>query len=157
MANNNDCDVFNDVYEKPRDNAPKAELDALKARNDLNARIYFAVKKVLEKNFSITGMPPDPEKFPGGLKGDPLAQVAAILGIIHADNWQDPSNGKTSPNTDDMQADDKHVIDRRFIDAVVDAVKSYTSSSDLYKKIFHLMVAEAGQGVSPAPSSPKEK
>lgn len=155
MANHNDCDLFNDVYEKPRDNASTTELAALKERNAANSRIYFAVRKVLEKNFNITTMPPEPDKFPGGLKGDSLAQVSAILGIIHADNWQDPSNGKTSPNTDDMQADDKHVIDRRFIDAVVDAVKSYTSSSDLYKKIFQLMVAEAGQGVSPAPNSPK--
>jgi hypothetical protein len=94
------------------------------------------------------------------LKGKDRAQVVAILGLIHADNWEDPSNGKISPNTDDILVkgagkDEFIVIDRRFIDAVVDAVKEYTASSDLYNNVFDLMLAEAAEGV-PAQQPPSK-
>jgi hypothetical protein len=150
---NNDCEKYPDIYESPPDK-PAFERERIEERNKRNANIYMAIKAVLEKDFGIKTMPPEPDKFPGGLKGKELAQVTAILGIIHADNWEDPSNGKSEANTDDSFVDGK-VIDRRFVDAVVEAVKEYTASSDLYNNVFTLMLAEAAEGVSPTrpPSS----
>ena len=148
------CEHFYDVYEKPGTQTGK-DLEELNKRNKRNARIYKAVRVVLEKDFNIKSMPPRPEDFPGGLKDKEkdLAQVVAILGVIHADNWQDPSNGKTSPNPDDLLDEDKHVVDRRFVDAVVDAVKEYTSASDLFSNVFELMLAEAAEGPSSTTST----
>lgn len=159
MAKQSVCDRFNDVFEQIPPNATKVEKKAIEDRNRTNARIYHAVKDVLERDFSIKTMPPSPEQFPGGLKDskEDLAKVTAILGLIHADNWQDPANGKTVPNTDDIVGTDGSIIDRRFIDAVVDAVKEYTTASKLFNNVFELMIAEAAEGVSPAPSQTSSK
>jgi hypothetical protein len=157
MATQVECKHFNDIYEKPPKPVPgnpSSERDhqGLIDRNLRNAKIYRAVAVVLEKNFK-TVLPAEPEHFPGDLKDNDLAKASAILGLIHADNWQDPSNGKTLANADDLPGKDG-VIDRRFIEAVVDAVKEYTSASDLYNNVFKLMIAEAAEGFSPpAPSS----
>jgi len=165
MATQVECKHFNDIYEKPpkvgQGGVTQKEHDAIVDRNKRNSKIYYAVATVLEKNFK-TVLPATPEQFPGGLKDDELAKASAILGLILADNWQDPSNGKTIANADDMT--DKNlkdengkdgVIDRRFIDAVVDAVKEYTTASDLYNNVFKLMVAEAAEGPSATATSSK--
>lgn len=157
MANHNECARFNDVHEEPGNQTSDEERKKLVERNEENARIYAAVREVLEKDFAIKSMPQKPEQFPGGLKGKELAQISAILGIIHADNWKDPSNGKKSPNTDDIVGEGGTVIDRRFIDAVVDAIKEYTAASDLFNNVFELMIAEAAEGVSPARSPGSSK
>ena len=151
MANQDECEKYPDIHQTPT-GSPE-ERAKIEATNLKNERIYMAVKHVLESDFDFNGVPHDPTSFPGTLKGKDRAQVAAILGLIHADNWEDPSNGKISPNTDDLLVkgagkDEFFVIDRRFIDAVVDAVKEYTASSDLYNNVFELMLAEAAEGVS---------
>ncbi|MEO8551202.1 MAG: hypothetical protein ABI678_14565 [Kofleriaceae bacterium] len=158
MATQPECKHFNDIYEKPPklngDNpSSKKDHDAVVDRNNRNARIYRAVAVVLEKNFK-TILPDKPEDFPGKLEDQDLAKASAILGLILADNWQDPSNGKTLANADDLPGKDG-VIDRRFIDAVVDAVKEYTTASDLYNNVFKLMIAEAAEGPSAAPATSK--
>jgi len=151
MANNDDCEKYPDIYQAPKGSAE--ERAKIEAQNHKNERIYMAIKHVLEKDFDFKALPADPVSFPGTLKGKDRAQVAAIVGVIHADNWEDPSNGKASPNSDDIVVrgagkDESFVIDRRFIDAVVDAVKEYTAASDLYNNVFELMLAEAAEGVS---------
>jgi hypothetical protein len=158
MATQVECKHFNDVYEKPPEVIPKnpASVEAHRLvveRNDRNAKIYGAVQAVLENNFKIV-LPDKAEDFPGKLEGTDLAKAVAILGLIHADNWQDPSNGKTVPTSEDLSGKDG-VIDRRFIDAVVDAVKEYTTASDLYNNVFKLMIAEAAEGPSAAAASSK--
>jgi hypothetical protein len=150
MANPDDCEKYPDIYQTPK--GSKDEIAKINAENLKNERIYMAVKHVLEGDFDFKPLPQDPQDFPGTLKGKDKAQVVAILGLIHADNWEDPSNGKVSANTDDAVVkgagkDDYFVIDRRFIDAVVDAVKEYTASSELYNNVFDLMLAEAAEGV----------
>ena len=154
------CKDFYDIYDSSGDKKeghpePKLtdeERAALKDKNDRNEKLYRAVAEILKEDFKIV-LPPDPKQFPGSLKGEALAQAVAILGIIQADNWQDPANGKTSPNSEDRPIGKHDVIDRRFIDAVVDAVKEYTSSSHLYNRVFELMLAEAAQGVQAQPTT----
>jgi hypothetical protein len=147
MANKDDCDKFPDIYQKLPNPAPP-ENDPVRIRHDQQVARYRAIKAVLENDFNFKDLPHDAVDFPGKLQGDDLARVCAIFGIINADNWQDPSNGKVKPNADDIQLDGANgpVIDRRFIDAVVDAVKEYTSSSTLYNHVFSLMTAEAAKG-----------
>ncbi|MFT3696810.1 MAG: hypothetical protein QM831_26955 [Kofleriaceae bacterium] len=156
-----ECKIYNDVYEKPpeKDSERKLsdhDLELLNERNKANAKLYRASVKVLKDDFGIV-LPQEPTQFPGTLTGNELARAVAVLGIIHADNWQDPSNGKTIANSDDFIADDKTVIDRRFIDAVVDAVKEYTAQSALYNNVFKLMSAEAAEGSASAPPAQKSK
>ena len=158
MASHDECEKYPDIYQTPK--GSKDEVAKITAENLKNERIYMAVKHVLESDFDFKTLPPEPVAFPGMLKGKDRAQVVAILGLIHADNWEDPSNGKISPNTDDILVkgagkDEFIVIDRRFIDAVVDAVKEYTASSDLYNNVFDLMLAEAAEGV-PAQQPPSK-
>jgi hypothetical protein len=150
------CVKYPDIFEIPGPDLSEEERRKITERNERNARIYAGVKAVLEKDFGIKTMPPDPQQFPGTLQGKNLSQVTAILGIIQADNWEDPANGKTLPNADDILVNGK-VIDRRFVDAVVEAVKEYTAASDLYNNVYTLMVAEASEGSSPArpPTSTK--
>lgn len=87
-------------------------------------------------------------------------QFVAILGLIHADNWDDPSNAKIRESADDLvdRGDEKTkqpmIIDRRFVDAVVEAVKEYTASSQLFHKVYGLMRTEALKGFTrKSPSS----
>lgn len=150
MANQDECERYPDIYQTPK--GSKDEIAKINAENLKNERIYMAVKHVLESDFDFKSLPQDPQTFPGTLKGKDKSQVVAIIGLIHADNWEDPTNGKSSPNTDDVLIkgagkDEHFVIDRRFIDAVVDAVKEYTGSSELYNNVFDLMLAEAAEGV----------
>jgi hypothetical protein len=156
MANQNECEKYPDIYQTPT--GSKEEVDRIKRENEKNERIYMAIKSVLETDFDFKALPPDPQSFPGGLKGKEKAQVVSIVGLIKTE-WEDPSNGKFSPNTDDAVVkgagkDEYFVIDRRFIDSVVDAVKEYTSSSDLFNNVFDLMLAEAAGGV---PATPPHK
>ena len=154
MANNSDCDKFPDIYD-PLPIPEPPPTDPAQHRFKQQQAIYRAVKTVLENDFKFKDIPNEPKDFPGKLTGDALARVCAIFGIINADNWQDPSNGKTKPNTDDVQLDGTTgpVIDRRFIDAVVDAVKEYTSSAGLFNDVFTLMQAEAAMGAPTATNS----
>ena len=156
MANNSDCDKFPDIYEPLNPDAKKGDPEYVRFERQ-EAR-YRAVKKVLEDDFKFKDVPNEGKDFPGKLTGDGLARMCAIFGIINADNWQDPSNGKTKPNTDDFQFPGVNgvpgdVIDRRFIDAVVDAVKEYTSSAGLFNDVFTLMQAEAAMGAPTATNS----
>lgn len=156
MASNDQCEKYPDIYQTPQ--GSKDEIDKIKAENLKAERIYTAVKHVLENDFDFKTLPPDPQSFPGALKGKDKAQAVAIIGMIRAE-WEDPSNGKSIPNTDDLLVklpgkDEYIVIDRRFVDSVVDAVKEYTASSDLFNNVFDLMLAEAAGGV-PATQPPK--
>lgn len=158
----NDCEDYPDIFEEPKANATAEERARFKEKNDSRERIYLAVRDVLRKDFGISGIPEEPQNFKGStMKDEDRAQFTAILGLILADNWDDPTNGKTEPGADDRMhrgdaKNERFVIDRRFIEAVVDAVKEYTASSELFNKVFKLMRAEAAEGLNkprtPSPS-----
>lgn len=157
MPTQQDCEKYPDIYREIPPGTPRDQAARIKAENDRNERLYLAVRHVLKKDFDFKDrIPEEPQDFPGQLNDKDKAQFTAILGIIHADNWEDPTNGKDIPGPDDVliRGDAKNetfVIDRRFIDAVVDAVKEYTASSDLYNNVFKLMREEASEGTDHRP------
>jgi len=147
------CLQYQDIHEEFPSGASEEVRQAIHDRNEKNARLYRAVRWVLKKNFDVKdAIPEDPKSFATAKLADPdVAQFIAILGIIKADNWDDPSNGKEAPSSDDLMfrgASPKasFVIDRRFVNAVVEAVKEYTASSDLFNNVYKLMRDEAAEG-----------
>jgi hypothetical protein len=153
MATQQECEEYPDIFRPIPSGTPKDEAAKLKADNDRNERLYLAVRQVLKRDFDFKDrIPEEPQNFPGQLSTKDKAQFTAILGIIHADNWEDPSNGKTAAGPDDIivRGDAKNenfIIDARFVEAVVDAVKEYTASSDLFNNVYALMRDEASVGV----------
>jgi hypothetical protein len=147
------CLQFQDIHEEIPSGASEDTKIAIKARNAKNDRLYKAVRWVLKKNFDVKdAIPEDPKSFATAKLADAdVAQFIAILGLIKADNWDDPRNGKDKPSVDDIMfrgssAETSFVIDRRFIDAVVEAVKEYTAASDLFNNVYKLMRDEAAEG-----------
>jgi hypothetical protein len=147
------CLQFQDIYEEIPSGASAEESKAIKKRNEKNERLYKAVRYVLKNNFDLKDqIPEDPKAFATARLADgDRAQFIAILGLIQADNWDDPRNGKDRPSTDDVMypghsAETSFVIDRRFVDAVVEAVKEYTAASKLFNNVYKLMRDEAAEG-----------
>lgn len=159
MTTQDVCERYPDIYKEIPPGTPKDEAARIKLENDKNERLYRAVSAILKRDFDFGDtIPREPKDFPGKLTDKEKAQFASILGIIHADNWEDPSNGKDLPSADDilLRGDAKNetfVIDRRFIDAVVDAVKEYTSTSQLFANVFLLMREEASDGLDGKPAT----
>ena len=162
MATQQECEEFPDIFKPIPSGMPRDEAAKIKAENDRNERLYLAVRQVLKRDFDFRDrIPEEPQNFPGQLSSKDKAQFTGILGIIHADNWEDPSNGKESPGADDIvvRGDAKNenfVIDRRFIDAVVEAVKEYTASSELFNNVYALMREEASNGLDNKPRAPSK-
>jgi hypothetical protein len=145
------CLQFNDVFEVPS-GSDEDQKNATK-RNERNDKLYRAVRYVLKTNFDLKdNIPEDPKSFATAqLPDTDRAQFIGILGLIQADNWTDPSNGKIKQSPDDLfyrgaTLETSFVIDRRFVDAVVEAVKEYTASSKLFNNIYKLMRDEAVAG-----------
>jgi hypothetical protein len=154
------CVQFPDIFEQIPKGTPKDERKIIEERNAKNERLYKAVRYILKTNFDLKDqIPAEPEDFAGAqLSSTERAQFVAILGIIQADNWDDPRNGKDKPSVDDAyvrgdKGEAAFVIDRRFIDAVVEAVKEYTASSKLFNNVYELMRDVAGPDRSPAESA----
>lgn len=175
------CLHFHDIYENPKDK-PKDLQKEIRRRNFNNELIYKAVRYVLKNDFDLFKsaaassttptcmIPVEPSDFaPEKLSDNERVQFIGILGILQADNWEDPRNGKEKPSLDDVfvAGDDagstappdggpaitRFVIDRRFIDAVVEAVKEYTASSKLWSNVYQMMRAEASEGSDEARTS----
>jgi hypothetical protein len=147
------CLQYQDIHEEIPSGASADEVRAIKKRNEKNERLYKAVRYVLKHNFDLKdAIPEDPKSFATAKLSDgDRAQFIAILGLIQADNWDDPRNGKERPSTDDAMypghsVETSFVIDRRFIDAVVEAVKEYTAASKLFNNVYKLMRDEATEG-----------
>lgn len=152
MTTTQDCEEYPDIYRPIPSGTPKDEAAKQKAQNDKHERLYLAVRHVLKRDFDFKDrIPEEPQNFPGQLSDKDKAQFVSILGIIHTE-WEDPTNGKDLPGPDDVLVrgdarNETFVIDRRFIDSVVDAVKEYTSSSELFNNVFKLMREEAAEGL----------
>lgn len=156
------CMQFQDIHEGIPDGTSEEMTKTIKRRNKKNARLYRAVRHVLKHNFDLKdAVPEHPKDFAQAsskLNPDDTSQFIAILGLIKADNWDDPSNGKEKPSPDDLMhtgpGDDMtFVIDRRFVDAVVEAVKEYTAASKLFNNVYKLMRDEAAEGFAKPKSS----
>jgi hypothetical protein len=149
------CLQFRDIYEHEEtpSGASPDEIKAIKARNEENERVYKAVRYVLKHNFDLKdAIPEDPKSFATAKLADAdVAQFIAILGLMKADNWSDPRNGKVKASVDDLtypghSTETSFVIDRRFVDTVVEAVKEYTAASKLFNNVYKLMRDEANEG-----------
>ena len=150
------CLQFQDIHERyPSKDPPKEVRDAVDERNRKNHLVYRAVRWVLTKNFHLNAaIPEKPQDFATAATKLPPADVTqftAILGLMRADNWDNPTNGKTKASEDDLtyrgaNEDTSFVIDRRFVDAVVEAVKEFTAASDLFNNVYTLMRDEATEG-----------
>lgn len=147
------CLQYQDIHEEIPSGASEDVRHTIQLRNEKNDRLYRAVRWVLKKNFDVKdAIPEDPKSFATAKLADSdVAQFIAIIGLIKADNWDDPTNGKDSPSSDDLMfrgpnAKTSFVIDRRFVNAVVEAVKEYTAASDLFNNVYKLMRDEAAEG-----------
>jgi hypothetical protein len=144
QSKDKDCEEFPDIYKRAPDNATKAQREQIKRQNELHERMYWAVRYVLQKDFGFQiDLPEHPRDFPGNLDDRERAQFAAIYGILLADNYQDPSLGKSKPVGDDIiikapegAQQSTILIARRFADAVVAAVQEYTARAQLFNKVF---------------------
>jgi hypothetical protein len=146
------CLQYPDIYEE----LPGDATELMKEKHAGKVRVYRAVRHVLKENFNLGGsIPEDPKGFATAAPKLPradVAQFAGILGLIKADNWEDSTNSKAKPSADDLTYPnvEKFVIDRRFVEAVVEAVKEYTAASKLFNKVYDLMHDEAAKGLKPA-------
>lgn len=236
-----DCVHVPDIYLSPT--GTSAQIDEINAQNELNARLYRAVRYLLRKDFSLEFVPADPKAFLstgdhpgsiGGLKdledqvhklsekvsegekaltvmgqkiedqeqkvndltvrqtlggdGSGLASAQAklqqlqsqnddmsiahddvqtqyveastaldakknaftndhikflaVYGLMKADNW-DPAGGRTQPGPDDLRLNlgggKFEIVSRPFADALVGAVKEYTSAADLYRNTYEFL------------------
>jgi hypothetical protein len=154
------CLQYQDIFEEIPSGTSAEETKTIKARNEKNERLYKAVRYVLKNNFDLKdAIPEDPKSFATAKLADAdRAQFIAILGLMQADNWDDPRNGKERPSPDDLlypghSKETAFVIDRRFVDAVVDAVKEYTAASKLFNNVFALMRDESSEGFTKPRSS----
>lgn len=157
------CDQFPDIWRCPPDKHDP-DHDQVVAANRLHGRVYRAARHILVKDFCGSPLlPDDPQRFPGNpgqLTNSQIAQMAAVHGLLLADDWE-PSMGKTKPNSEDLLIHDggeSMVVDRRFVDAVVSAVQEYTSRAQLFNKCFEFLRLQGMQSPDPAPevgTSPK--
>lgn len=158
MTDDSMCDSFPDIYQQP---PPPGDpnYDKIVRANEAHRKVYQAARYILINDFRPgLAIPLLPQDFPGNV-GDlseaEIAMVTAVHGMLISDNW-DPTMGKSKPSQGDLTIDvngSRMVVDRRFIDATVAAVKEYTSENDLFNQCFELLKTEA-ETKPPGPPSP---
>jgi len=161
-------DIWLDLIPAPTDSESQKKRAEDSARR---ARLYAATLTVLTKNFCVEtrNIPVKPKDFeydtdqadtarhgPAAKKyKQDIVEMASIIGLLLASGWEDPSIGKT--HSDDGDLDDQKtwdgktfIADRRFVDAVVAAVKEYTAYETakdkidgLFTRTFDLLVKKA--------------
>jgi len=155
MIHNPKCDSFPDIWQDPRGDEAKRQA------NIAHRRVYQAARYILTHDFRRDledKIPKEPKDFPGNpsqLLEEDIAMMVAVHGILIADNW-DPSMGKTTPTQGDLpEKVDGMVVDRRFVEATVAAVKEYTSQNDLFNQCFQLLKTETAPPPAPATTYPE--
>jgi hypothetical protein len=134
-----ECLEFPDIYETPPKQGPdQARIEKLNAQR---ARLYRAVRYILNENFGFRdGVPADPSHFPGSrLNASETARFCAVYGQLLAENWTDPSLGRQVPADGDLlvgSGDTAIIVTRRFVEAVVDAVKNHAANAQLFLNVF---------------------
>lgn len=167
MAHDPKCDLYPDIWQPLPPDPKSAEYERVKAANERNGRLYRAVCYLLMNDFSGSPqIPEDPADFPGNPPGSPgaldpaeVARVAALQGLLLADDWE-PSMGKTQAGADDLTVQlggQAVVLDRRFVNAVVAAVQQYTAHAKLFQSCLAFLRQQgppAGGGHHTKPGSP---
>lgn len=145
------CVEYPDIFRRTPDNATAAQREAIARENEVHEILYKAVAHILKTDFGMSSVPFAPSDFPGRLSADEQTRFVAIYGLLLADNYDNPSMGRTVPMADDLViAKDTEqppkatiLVTRRFADAVVSAVKEFTAVSELHTKVFGLLREEA--------------
>jgi len=157
MTHNPKCDSFPDIWQDPGTPVDETKRQA----NIAHRRVYQAARYILIHDFRRdleNKIPREPKDFPGNpsqLSDEDIALVVAVHGILIADNW-DPSMGKMTPTQGDLpEKVDGMVVDRRFVEATVAAVKEYTSQNDLFNQCFRLLKTETAPSAAPPTYPPK--
>jgi hypothetical protein len=160
-------DIWLDLIPAPAD---KDSQRIRKEEKERRARVYAATLSVLTNNFCVhdVNIPVHPQDFeydtdkadsakhPATAKKykQDILEMASIIGLLLGGGWEDPSMGKTKPVDGDLEAKtwdgNPFVADRRFVDAVVAAVKEYTAyetvkagTVGLFARTFDLLVQKA--------------
>jgi hypothetical protein len=153
------CVEVGDIYRTVDPSLPKDEQAQITAQNAVNRRIYLAIAHILKQDFDVQNLPADPAAFCQLPDTNPdKARYAAIHGLMLADNYSDPSMGKTTEADGDDSVPDPAtgeviVIAKRFSDAVVLAVQEYTQRSKLFHTVFGFLQDEARESNKTLPSN----
>jgi hypothetical protein len=137
-----DCPSFPDIFQPTPHGASAEERKRIKRLNDERERVYRAVRHVLESNFGFRdALPAEPKDFPGSVDANGTARFCAVYGQLLADNWNDPSLGRSTALADDLivsggAGQDAVIVSRRFVDAVVEAVKEHAAHAKLFLNVF---------------------
>ena len=145
------CIEVGDIYRTYPAGATDDEKAQIDSDNADHRKLYFALVYLLRQDFDFQGLPDKPENFcsnnTSGLSSGDQARYAAIHGLMLADNWTDPSLGKTDATEGDQSIVDPDgntlIIAKRFADVVVEAVQEYTQRSVLFQKVFGFLQNEA--------------
>jgi len=145
---------FPDVYRTPPDDATDAERKTIQAENDLHQKLYTAVAYILVNDFRFNkDIPPQASGFPGSLADLEQSFFLGVYGLLLADNWTQPSLGRTNPGQDDIQLPGGDVVTKRFVDATVGAVQEYTSNALLFTNVFGFLTSSGGAAYSTQPAA----
>jgi hypothetical protein len=165
MAHNPACDSFPDIWQDPGP-ITDPNHDAVVKANELHGKVYKAARYILVSDFNAPPVIPEaPEDFPGNpgqLTDSQIAMMATVHGVLTADD-REPTMGKLKPvpgNGDlyiDVGGGAQIVVDKRFVDATVAAVKEYTTQAPLFNKCFDELKAESVQGGAPQAQPPPAK
>jgi hypothetical protein len=150
MPDPSTCTYFQDLYQRPPDDATADEKAVIDAANGRREKVYRAIRYILINDFGVTSdVPEQPKDFPGNLTATQQAQFAAIFGIMAADNYTSPSLGRDKPTSDDTVIPanppvftDTVIVARRFAYAVVSAMQEYTAQARLFNTVFTFLVNE---------------
>ena len=152
-----ECESHPDIWQNPSRGKTDIDKARIAVENDRHERLYRAVREVLSKSFGVDGLPDEPKAFVEMTnKDDERRMFVSIYGLLLADNWTDPSLGRTQPIEGEEVIKYKRkrdlyepgapgtvevpiVIAGKFADAVVDAVQEYTRNIALFTKVYNLM------------------
>jgi hypothetical protein len=164
-------EYYPDIWQDEQNFAPGPDQDQVIADNIDHERLYQALRFVLSGELGLLRNPnqalvktTDMEKLnsivpidvrsypPATMGDDQRGQFDAIYGMLLADNFDDPSIGKTIRSGDDLEitftsrvdpngGKKSVIVTQRFIKSVVQYVQEYTPSADLVTQLVGLMRA----------------
>jgi hypothetical protein len=158
------CVEVGDIFRTIPHTASQAEINQLTYLNEQNRRIYVAINWILTNDFGFAPMPDKSSDFCSA-KVNPAdrARFASIQGLMIADNWTDPSLGKSDPQDGDTVIPDPNppppdpnasiLVASRFKNALVMAVQEYSQRYALFQMVYNHLVDEARRQQPPINAS----
>jgi hypothetical protein len=170
----NNCESFPDIWTDPnKGKKTEDERRAIQEENDRRERLYRALRYVLMQSFRLErDFPAEPKDFGTSESISQANRIlfASIYGLLLADNWTDPSLGRTERmegeevihysrknEAGETEARAPIVIANKFADAVVEAVQEYNRNHDLFVEVFNLMARKADVEEAEGKSKPSSK